>query len=144
MSRNSIISSVRRKLEAVQSTLTPDDDTYFVIKDAFVPNDDDNIPQVMLIVSSDEITKQPMGDCPLKWMMRLNIYLTYNNLNEPTKFYDIMDLIDTTLYVDYSNENIIETELNRWDIFINDETFRNSTIATSVSASLGMMIRYVK
>ena len=144
MTRNSVITAIKRKLETVQSTLTPDDDTYFVIKDAFTPNVEDNTPQVMLIVSSDEITKQPIGDCPLKWMMRLNIYLVFNNVNEPGKFYDIMDLIDNTLYVDYSTEDIIETELNRWDIYISDETFRNANIASSVSASLTMMIRYVK
>ena len=144
MSRNSVITAIKRRLEAVQSTLTPDDDKYFVIKDAFTPNVEDNTPQVFLIVSSDEITKQPIGDCPLKWMMRLNIYLVFNNVNEPGKFYNIMDLIDTTLYVDYSTEDIIETELNRWDIYISDETFRNANIASSVSASLTMMIRYVK
>ena len=144
MSRNSVITAIKRKLEAVQSTLTPDNDKYFVIKDAFTPNVENNTPQVFLIVSSDEITKQPIGDCPLKWMMRLNIYLVFNNINEPGKFYDIMDLIDNTLYVDYSTEDIIETELNRWDIYISDETFRNANIASSVSASLTMMIRYVK
>ena len=144
MSRNSVITAIKRRLEAVQNTLTPDDETYFVIKDSFTPNVEDNTPQVFLIVSSDEITKQPIGDCPLKWMMRLNIYLVFNNVNEPGKFYDIMDLIDNTLYVDYSTEDIIETELNRWDVYISDETFRNANIASCVSASLTMMIRYVK
>lgn len=137
-SRNTIIEVVKRALDA-------DNESYSLLT-SFAPRSlEGSDPQVLVTLSSDEIIRQPIGDCPLKWLMRLTIVVLYKGFNQPTEFYNTMDTIDEKLYIDFGplNEDIIETELNRWDVDISSMNGQTE-VPSILTASLMMTIRYVK